>query len=151
MNIIFLGSTGVHQALLAAGMHIDPELDRDYKKLLYFNDYQHEAGGHPIYIGRDHFDRRIHSLGVGSDVKMVGKTINQLRIILDSSSEELQLVPIMIKSQRLISWLHQLCRLTWLKPLSSYLIACILNREYNNIRQQIPGFAKSKSSRDENA
>ncbi len=138
MNIIFLGSTGVHQALLAASLYIDPQRDFDYKVLPYFNDYQHEAGGHPIYIGRDSFERRIHSLGVGSDVKMVSKTINQLRIILDTSPEELQLVPIMIKSQRLISWLHQISRLTCFKSLSSYLIAGILNREYENIRQQIP-------------
>lgn len=144
MNIIFLGSTGVHQSLLAANAYIDPQSDRNCQTLPYFNDYQQESGGHPIYIGRDHDGRRIHSLGVGSDVKMVGKTIHQLRIILDSSAEELQLIPIIIKSQRLISWLHQLARLRWLRPFSSYMIAGILNREYDNIRQQIPGFMNQK-------
>ena len=144
MNIIFLGSTGVHQSLLAASVYIDPQSNRSCQTLPYFNDFQQDAGGHPIYIGRDHKGRRIHSLGVGSDVKMVGKTIDQLRIILDSSAEELQLVPIMIRSQRLISWLHQLARMSWLKPLSSYLIAGILNREYDNIRRQVPGFTDSE-------
>jgi len=138
MNIIFLGTTGVHQTLLAAGMYIDPKFNRSYHTLSYFNDYQQEAGGHPIYIGRDYAGRRVHSLGVGADVEMVSKTINQLRIILDSPAGELQLIPIMIKSQRLISWLHKFARLAWLKPLSSYLIVLLLNREYDQIRQQIP-------------
>jgi hypothetical protein len=75
---------------------------------------------------------------VGSDVQMVGKTINQLRIILEGPAEELQLIPIIIKSQRLISWIHQLSRLNWLKPISSYLIASLLKLEYDNIRRQIP-------------
>ncbi|HPT69676.1 MAG TPA: DUF3189 family protein [Syntrophomonas sp.] len=146
MNIIFLGSTGVHQSLLAASVYINPQSSHSCKKLPYFNDFQQDAGGHPIYIGRDHAGRRIHSLGVGSDVKMVSRTIDQLRIILDSSAEELKLVPIMIRSQRLISWLHHLARLSWLKPLSSYLIAGILNREYDNIRRQIPGFTNPGQS-----
>ncbi len=141
MNIIFLGSTGVHQSLLAANVYIDPQSDRNCQTLPYFNDVQQEKSGHPIYIGRDQHGRRIHSLGVGPDVKMVGKTINQLRIILDSSAEELQLIPIIIRSQRLISWLHQLARLGWLKPLSSCLIAAILKQECDNIRQQIPGLS----------
>lgn len=145
MNILFLGSTGVHQALLAACLHLDPRLDRDYKTLPYFNDYQLESGGHPLYIGSDQRNRRVHCLGVGSDVQMVNKTLRQLRIILDSSPEEMEIIPIVIKSQRLIAWLHQLAQIGWLKPLSSNLIACILQLEYENIRQQIPGLTKSDS------
>lgn len=138
MNVIFLGSTGVHQTLLAAGAYIDPEFNSSYHNLPHFNDYCKEAGGHPIYVGRDCAGRRVHCLGVGKDVKMVNKTINQLRIILDSSAEELQIIPIIIKTQRQILWLHKLARLNWLKPLSSYLIALLLKWEYENIRQQIP-------------
>lgn len=141
-NIIYLGSTGVHQTLLAANLHIDPQFGRDYQDLPHFNDYQQEAGGHPIYIGSDKEGRRIHTLGVGSDVEMVRKTIDQLRIILDSSADELQLIPIIIKSQRLIALIHQLSRLAYLKPLSSRLICYLLRKEHDHIRQQISEFTE---------
>ncbi|HWQ74342.1 MAG TPA: DUF3189 family protein [Syntrophomonas sp.] len=140
MNLIFLGSTGVHQALLAASMHLDPQLKQlrpDCRDLPHFNDYWQEAGGRPLYVGTDQAGRRIHTLGVGPDVTMARKTIEHLRIILDTSAEELQLIPIVIRSQRLIDWLHKPARLNWLKPLSSYLIAGLLKWEYHNVKGQI--------------
>ena len=143
MNIIFLGSSGVHQTLLAAYLHLDLLSGRDYQKLPYFNDYKLEASGRPLYIGSDTEGRRIHSLGVGSDVEMVTKTIEQLRIILDSSADELQIIPITIKPQRLIRLIHQLARFAGLKTLSSQLISYLLSKEHDLIRQQIPRFNKS--------
>lgn len=141
MNLIFLGSTGVHQALLAASMHLDPQLRQlnpDCRDLPHFNDYWQEAGGRPLYVGTDQDGRRVHTLGVGPDVTMARKTLEHLRIILDTSSEELQLIPIVIRSQRLIDWLHQPARLNWMKPLSSYLIAVLLKWEYQNVKRQLP-------------
>jgi len=139
-NVIFLGSSGVHHTLLAAHLYIDPECRRDYQNLPHFNDYHQEAGGHLIYIGSDREGRRVHSLGVGSDVEMVRKTLDQLRIILDSSADELQLIPIIIKSQRLITFIHQLSRLACLKSLSSKLILNLLNQEHDYIKEQILSF-----------
>jgi len=139
-NIIFMGSTGVHHTLLAANIFIDPQSGRDYQNMPHFNDYQQEAGGHLIYIGSDSEGVRIYSLGVGSDVEMVRKTIDQLRIILDCSADELKLIPITSKFQRLITLLHQMARLSYLHPLSSRLISNLLNQEHDYISQQILNF-----------
>jgi methyl coenzyme M reductase subunit C-like uncharacterized protein (methanogenesis marker protein 7) len=142
MNIIFLGSTGVHQTLLAAYLHLDLLSGQDYQLLPHFNDYKLEASGRPLYIGSDTEGRNIHSLGVGDNVEMIAKTIEQLRIILDSSADELEIIPINIKPQRLISLIHQLARFASLKPLSSKLIAHLVSKEYDPIMQQIPRLNK---------
>lgn len=143
MKILFLGSTGVHQALLAANLYMESLSGRDYQNMQYFNDYELESNGRPLYIGSDSRGRSIYALGVGPDVEMVTKTIEQLRIILDSTADELEIIPITIKLQRSIFLIHSLARFTSLKPLSSQLIVYLLKKEHNNIMQQLPQLEKS--------
>ncbi len=137
MNILFIATTGVHHALIAAYMYLDPLNTENYRHLKYFDNYELEISGKPLYLGMDSSGNRVFSLGVGSDVGMVKKSIEQLSTILDAKSNELQIIPIVIKSQWLILILQRASRLGVLKSLSSVLINYLLKRDLPAIYDQL--------------
>lgn len=139
MNILFIGSSGVYQTVLAANLHMDT-IPTDYKQLPCFGDYNMEQSGQPLFMGIDNYGNRIYALGVGSDVGMVQKCLEQLVTILGASADDLLVIPILIRSQGSISFLQQVSRWRALRPLSIALIIKLLKKDLPSIQDQLPQF-----------
>lgn len=137
MNILFIAATGVFQAVIAANLYMHTLHTEDYRQLPGFADYGLEQCGKPFCLGNDAGGNRIYALGVGPDVGMVKKCIEQLRSILAAGPNELQIIPIELKSQQLIIILQQISRLRVLRALSIDWVIKILRRELPFIQDQV--------------
>jgi len=137
MNILFIATTGVHQALIAANLHMQTQNTEDFIKLPHFGDADLEEFGKPLYLGNDLEGNRVFTLGVGPDIGMVKKCLEQLRAILGAPEMDLQLVQVDIKSQRLIWVLHQVSRSPVLKSFGQSLINYLLKRDWTLINEQL--------------
>lgn len=137
MNILFIGTCGVYHPLIAGHMHLNKLSNDDYHNLQFFADHKNEASGQPLYLGTDLQDNKVYTLGVGPDVNMVKKSIEDLRLILGVSADELQIVPIIIKSQLLLLILHKISAVKPLKYLLLPWINFILVKQIAHIKKQL--------------
>lgn len=142
MNILFIASTGVYQGVLAAHLHMGT-VPTDYNQLPCFGNHDREQSGQPIFMGEDTHGNRIYTLGVGLDIGMVQKCLEQLKTILGADADELLVTPILIRSQDLISFLQQVSRWRILKPLSIALIIKLLKKDLPSILGQLPQITKN--------
>ena len=137
MNIIFIGTCGVYHPLIAANIHLNGLNTEDYRKLTFFANHEREESGKPLLVGTDSLANNIYALGVGPDVDMVRKSIEDLRLILGASEDELQAIPIIIKSQLLLLILHKLSAIGLLRSLLLPWITLLIKKQLPVIKQQL--------------
>lgn len=137
MNIIFIGTCGVYHPLIAANMYLNGLNTEDYRKLTFFANYEREESGQPLLVGTDSLANNIYVLGVGPDVDMVRKSIEDLRFILGTSEADLQAIPIIVKSQLLLLILHKLSAIGLLRSLLLPWIIFLIKRQLPVIKQQL--------------
>ena len=102
MNIIFIANTGTHHALIAAHIYLGRLNKPDFRYVTGFGDTAADKSGFPIYIGEDQQGNRVYTLGVGKDVLMGKKSLEDLRNLLGFSEEELVIEPVSVAGQGII-------------------------------------------------
>ncbi len=143
MNILFLGTTGIHHTLIAAHLYLGKPSPANYRNIKFWGDRSKEALGYPLFVDLDEQRNGIYSLGVGRDVLMATKSIEQLLEILNCTESDLIVKPVFINRERLLLFLHRIGRIKIVNYLVLPMIAYLLKKEFATINQQIKEF-KSK-------
>lgn len=143
MVIIFIGTTGVHHALIAADLYVK-SMDLNYAfSSVNFCDMNKEKMGYPIFIGKDEYGNEVYSLGVGNEIKMAEITINNLREILGFDESKLFVFPVRIKGEWLINLISKLPPILGLGFIHSLVVKWVIKRHIDSLYQQIDD-AKNK-------
>ncbi len=108
MKILFIGTSGVHHVLIAAHLFLAGNELSDIFLSPGFADMKLEQAGYPIYIGAKSDAKEVYVLGVGHEVQMAKRALNDLITILGFSKSDLLVVPIAIKGERLITLISKL-------------------------------------------
>lgn len=137
MKIIFLGVTGVHQALIAAYYYLGYEPENDFKNLTGFADLKLEASGFPILVGQDQFENMVYALGCETDILMMKKTIEQLADILGSEPNQIRVLPITIPGEKILFILTNLARVTGAGKWYFFLSRLIIKKDLPLIFTQV--------------
>jgi len=141
MNILFIGTTGIHHTLIAAHFYMGRLSEKDdYSELQLWGDRASESLGVPLFLDYDHMGNKVYVLGVGWDVQMAQKSIEQLDKLLSDDRPGLIVEPVFIKREKLLLFLHRLGRMKKLNQLVQMLIAHLLTREINTIQKQVNRF-----------
>jgi hypothetical protein len=140
MNILFIGTTGIHHTLIAAHLYLGKPEPSHYKNIRFWGDRSREALGYPLLIDYDEQRNGIYSLGVGRDVLMVTKSIEQLVEIFNCTEGDLIVKPILIKRERILLFLHRIGRIKIVNYLLLPVIAYLLKKEFTAISQQVKDF-----------
>jgi Protein of unknown function (DUF3189). len=140
MNIIFIGTTGIHHTLIAASMYLNQRIGQDFNKLKFWDDRDREALGVPLFLGTDVRSNKVYVLGVGWEVVMARKTLEQLDNILNKNQPELIVQPIFIKRERILFLLHRCGRFRLSRHLVRMLTTYLLNKEFFVIQNQVDTF-----------
>lgn len=106
MNIIFLGTSGVHHALIAANIYLKKTVT-DFNSIPDFANIALESSGFPIFVGEDNQGNQVYSLGAG-DVEMAKKSIEDLRNVLGCSANDLVVKPVSVKGEKLLALLNHI-------------------------------------------
>lgn len=137
MNILFLGTSGVHQALIAANIYLKKPV-ADFNSIPDFANLALESSGFPIYAGEDEQGNQVYSLGAG-DVEMAKKSIEDLRNVLGRSADDLVVKPVSIKGEKLMALLNHipasLGGRLWHRLIPALILKSQLKAIYRNIEQ----------------
>lgn len=144
MNIIFIGTTGVHHVLVAAHMYLGNEIKEDLNNIKNFNDLKQEMTGYPIFVGDDTQKNHVYTLGAGTEVQMVKRSIEQLTDIMEIPRDNLIVQPIFIKLDKLILLYNLLAqgRMKGLINVYEALIKVLIKKELPILKKQINNFKK---------
>ncbi len=140
MNILFIGTTGIHHTLIAAHLYLDHLDHQNYHDLKFWGDWSKEALGLPLFVDCDEMGNKVYVLGVGWDVQMAQKTIEQLDKLLNNDLPDLVVKPVFIKRERVLLFLHRLGRRKKLNQLVQTLITILLKWEFITIQKQVEKF-----------
>ena len=140
MNILFLGTTGIYHTLIAAHLYLGKSTSVDYRNLKFWGDRSQEALGYPLFLDQDEQSNRVYSLGVGPDVRMANKSIEQLIRILNCTERDLVVKPVFIKRERLLWFLHRMGNFKIVNHLLLAIIGYLLKKEFAAINQQVKEF-----------
>ncbi|MDD3895100.1 MAG: DUF3189 family protein [Syntrophomonadaceae bacterium] len=139
MKIIFLGTTGVHQALVAGYYYLGFRPEGDCKNLNGFADLEMEICGFPILLGQDQKGNMVYALGCETDVLMMKKTIEQLADILGNEPNQLLVLPISIPGEKMLLWLTNIAGFTgagkWYSFISRFIVKKNLLTIFNQVKQ----------------
>lgn len=106
MNILFLGTSGVHHALIAANIYLEKPV-KDFNSIPNFANIALESSGFPIFVGEDNQGNQVYTLGAG-DVEMAKKSIEDLRNVLGRPANDLVVKPVSVKGEKLLALLNHI-------------------------------------------
>lgn len=141
MNILFIGTTGIHHVLLAAHEYLGIA-ESDLRRLKFWGDYEREARGQPLFLNYDNLGNKVFSVGVGKNLNMAEKSISQLLQILNVSEQDIVVRPIYSRYDRIWLWLSQLQGWALTRGLAEHIILVLLNRDALSLKNQIEKFKK---------
>ncbi|HQA07715.1 MAG TPA: DUF3189 family protein [Syntrophomonadaceae bacterium] len=137
MNIMFISNTGTHHALIAANIFLGRLQKPDFRYTEGFCDSAHDKSGFPIYIGEDSKGRKVYTLGVGKDVFMAKKTLEDLRNILGFTEKELVIEPVSISGQSLIDIISHWPKKLGGDHLNVLVSTYLLRRQFQTIEKTV--------------
>jgi len=141
MDIVFLGTTGVHHTLIAANLYLNNIRDGKYFKVDHYADPEMEKKGLPIFIGADDQGNRIYSVGGGKDLIMAKKSIEDLIVLLGFSSRDLLVEPISIWGDKVLPILCSIPLALGGRLWSRLVSAILLKSQLAIIRQKVKGLS----------
>lgn len=140
MNILFIGTTGVHHTLIAACLYLNRLNGQSFNELEFWDDRYQEATGLPLFLGSDDRGNKVYVLGVGWEVVMAKRTLEQLDQLLNKEQANIMIEPIFIKRERVLLLLHRLGRFRWSRLPVRMLVAYFLQKEFLTIQNQVEKF-----------
>lgn len=105
-----------------------------------WDDRDKEALGRPLFLGCDERGNKVHVLGVGWEVLMARKTLEQLDSLLNKGRQEVIVEPVLIRRERVLLLLHRLGRYKYSQQLIQLLITYLLKKEFLTIQNQVERF-----------
>ena len=149
MNILFIGTTGVYHALVAAKLFMGIDSQKELLSMPELGSRLLEDSGNPIYAGKDKRGNQVYCLGVGADVNMVKKSITQFMKILGFSHKDLIVKTIQSRNERAIFRLYQLSKLPGFHAIGHTCIVWDLKRGLSVLEQEVKIFqAELQNSKD---
>jgi len=134
----------VHHALVAANLYLGKLADRNLKMIKGFGDLKKDKSGFPIFIDEEENGDKIYILGVGKDVLMGKKSIEDLVQILGYSPRDLMVKPVCLKNDQIILFLSKIPDLLGGKICNNYIIPYIVEKELSSIQKEIEDFIQKE-------
>lgn len=136
MKVMFIGTTGVHHTLVAANLLSDGGVKGKYSRLENFADSSLDRSGYPLLIYDDNRGGKIYTLGVGKNIDVATKAINEFIELLGFKSADLLIKPVEIRGGSFLLWLGKKIPQAVLgKSLSSFLAEKIIKWQFKEIRR----------------
>lgn len=135
MKVLFVGTSGVHQALVAAHLFLGNYNLEDVTSSPYFANIQMERAGSPIYVGTKKRDQDVYVLGVGPEVKMAEKTLKGLIGIWGFDKSNFAIISINIKGERVIAFASRLPHC--LRFVHIFIVKAIIKVQLDKINRQV--------------
>lgn len=142
MKIIFLGTSGVHYPLVAANIFLDRLQEPDFRFTRGFADTFFDESGLPIYIDEDRAGNHVYSLGVGPQVDIGLRSIEDLTRILECGPNDLALKAVTERGANLLYYLGKMPKLMGGSYLNKIISNYLLKRDFARLKEDVHMFKK---------
>lgn len=140
MKIVFMGSSGVHHPLVAANIFLGRLQKPDLRFTRGFADTYYDKSGFPIYIEDDQAGNQVYSLGVGTQVEVVRRSIEDLAGILGCGAEDLALKPVSSKRANLLYYLGKIPKYFGGSYINMRISDYIIKKEFASLQEEVNQF-----------
>ncbi|HHW60787.1 MAG TPA: DUF3189 family protein [Syntrophomonadaceae bacterium] len=140
MNILFIGTQGVYHPLIAAQWYLHSIIPSQIKDIPFLGSLSIEEHGQPLLVGIDEWGNKVYILGVGYDVTMAEKSIQQLAEIFHPADEYLAVQTIRTRGEYWLFLLHRLARIPFLLEFCQRLAVALLQLNFDFICGQVQRF-----------
>ncbi len=135
MKVLFIGTSGVHHVLVAANLFLSNHNVNHITSSPYFANMQIEEAGTPIYVGTKNGGKDVYVLGVGHEVEMAERTLNNLKNIWGVDNSSFAIIPIYIKGEKIIALVSKLP--DFLRFAHLFIVKTIIKRQLESISRQV--------------
>lgn len=140
MKVIFIGTTGVHHALIAAHVYVKNDMPEDPTALPHFADQKLDHTGTPIFVGPDQQGNEVYCLGAGRDVLMAKKSIEELMGVLGFYPYDLLVKPIKVKGDIFFPFINKVSSVIPTRIIERAMARYLVSSPMNHIVNQVEGF-----------
>jgi hypothetical protein len=137
VKILFIGTTGVHHTLVAANIFLGRLDEADFTMIKGYADNYKDLTGFPILISDDGNENQVYTLGVGRELKVAHKAINQFIELLDCSSKDLIVQPVTIKGETLLLLLKKIPEYLGGKIIGPFISSMIIKKQFSHILKDV--------------
>lgn len=96
MKFFFLCRTGHHTSLLAAGLYLKfvetKTSSEEVSKLPGYNEIEFADIGTPFFVGRDHHNNEVYTIGVSTKPELLSRVVGDLLNLLNKNPADWQVV-----------------------------------------------------------
>lgn len=142
MNLIFIATTGVHHALVAAQIYLGRLEKDDFRLVRHFADKNLDQNGNLLYIGQDVDGTEIYCLGAGKEYQMMAHIMTEIRDVLGFASEDLVVKPVSIPGDRIIQVVSMIPHVMGGRKLNLVVSNAIIARHFETLKAEVKGFKK---------
>jgi len=89
LNVIFVGPTGVHHALIAAHIFMGDLHNNDFRLIEHYGDRELDSKAELWYVGQTDDGAKVYTFGAGPNHKLAAEIIADFRDLLGFGEEEL--------------------------------------------------------------
>ncbi len=139
MKIMFIGTSGVHHPLLAAYSYLDKSV-KNLDDMAAFGDARLDAAGLPVFVGEDFHGNQVYTLGLGKEVLLGKKSIDDLIAILGFSSHDLAVKPVSVKIEKWLPGLNKISLLLGNNYMARRLSYRFLMKQQREISKDVENF-----------
>lgn len=140
MNIIFVGPTGVHHALIAAHIFMGDLYNNDYSEVEHFGDETADLSGELIYVGQDEEGSQIYTFGAGRNYELASVIISDFRDLFGVGSDQLVARAVVVPGSLLFYTLSYVPPMLGGRYFSGLLASFLAVRQFDHIRSQTLAF-----------
>ncbi len=138
MKVIFVGTSGVHHPLVAAHMYCEKKKDIKLGQIKGFCDSFLEKTAKPLLINKDDSGQEVYSLGLGENIEIGCKALNEFIRIIDKNNEnDIRIIVIRSKWEQLFVKLNSLPKHIGGEYVNLFLSKKLLEKQMNEIRKQV--------------
>lgn len=135
MKILCIGTSGVYHVLIAANLLISSEIEHVFLSTKFAN-YSLENEAHPIYVGK-YGVHDIYTLGIGNDIKIGQKILQEFGGLLGFKESDLLIIPIYIRREWVIKIISKLSLIIKEEYIYKNMVKFFVKLELENLKCQI--------------
>ncbi len=136
MQVIFVGLSGVYQALIAARVFIEGVSGDDTWFIQHFGDREVEKRGEPYYVGQDSCGVRVYTLGAGRNQQLAAHVIEELRDLLGFGEKELTVRVVSLPGEKVLAALDYIPAYIGGACLQKLLGQLLIERQLERIKEE---------------
>jgi len=111
--IVLLGTTAVHQTMVAAYLYLNKINEVDFGRIEGYGDITLDDEGAPILIGADEAGNQVYTMGIGGNIEIGYRAITEFLQVMSVPVDTMLVYPVRMPGETIIWLIAKISRIPW--------------------------------------